>query len=518
MADANDLITPAVVRSVTDKLAAFYSRIQDVFGTTSAPLSGTLAAGISATDSSVTLDAPSSGDWEDYLSPGVYTVGSEKMLIGTWSGNTGTILTRGIEGTLATTHALGSTLYFPSTISRLAAWIQEDLVGDGSSVYGLGRSRYAVIKDLGETAYNQLNTCLWSEVLHDVTSDVVNALNNHIAIRAPAILTGTPSWATDGVNFSAGDLNDYLRYYNDPDAETGVTSAFSTLVHEYFAYLYWLEKGTPLNNKVVFPGITTLASIDGTSGDLTVSTHLNRYGEDDSETWTQGYAAQRIRARVTTAAAGAGTLTLTLKCQGMGEDNAYFGRPATCTITVGAGATTGDSVTINGVTFTVVAASPGACEFLIGASTTTAATNLAEAINNAAAAAATSDALGNITATASDADVTLSQATGDTTNYLVTSSDAAKFALAAGTATSQSRVSFGGGDDDGQGEDDDPDLHEFTGDISTATVGTVQNLTNGTAGQENDRVLRIVDWSVTKTGDTDGAVVIIETVPDRTVI
>lgn len=467
---------------------------------------------------------------------------AEKIRYRSIAGNVFTVEERGYDNTTPTAHANGCVVYLPSTASRSARRILQDLVGvtGDSTDPGVGDASATVIESFIRGDREQILALTTQEVLRVVVTAYFNDLRQHIASIANPVLSTEqddsgvyPSYNVDAnddpVKVSVVDLNSYLRYINDKNTGTPFQ-----LVPWQAAKVQWLIEGELLDNKVVFPARQTLliAAISG-GGAITAFTaglEINRYGDNtDPEVYVQGYSAQRLRARVTTAGTGEVTFTEIL-AQGQDADGDYFGRPAECEIRILTPAD-GNTVKVHGVTFTSKTTPVAVTDFAIASGNANqTATNLASAIE---AAKAANPSLENIEASGpmsvSDTFVTLSVSADDptdTTNYLVETSATSAFDLRAGSLTAQTIASFGGGGLDGTtadssqpggvSADDNPRvfLGKSGGKLDMTAVGNVLEFEYGASpGSRVGRVLKIAGSS-----SGAGGQFILESVPDRSII
>lgn len=524
---SSDLISATTLKHLADFLAAIYDRYQAAVGTGTEPTETTLDLALSATAMTVQLVAPAPDGWVGLI-PDVGTIVVENERIryaGFAGGGTGytilTILTRGADGTTPAAHADNAQVFLPASCAVYARRMSEEIVGDGSTVYGVGESAAQVIINLFSQFDAQKEKILTT--LYDETFEYFSALESNIQQVAafPGILTAIPSFGAISIN----NLNDYLRYLNDRTSGT----PFNTLFPWQAAKLYWLAKGGALlNNKVVYPARVTYGSGGGNDTFGTVSftlsgDEINRYGVEDENTWTQGYAAQRLQARVTLA--GDGTVDLSAVCQGMDVQGKYFGRPATVTVHFAAPVTVGTVLSINGRDFTAIAGADNPDpnpddEFAVGTTDLIASNNLYNAIL-----ASTSPLIQDlITATWLSDSVLLEVSDPDSTaNFLVTSSNTT-VTIDAGTQIGLDRATFGGGagvNDDGFGADSDidgadatqDDTRVFSGTLDLSAVGNVCDLLNGVT---LDRAMKILSLSNTPHSITADSSFVIESIQERT--
>jgi hypothetical protein len=485
----------------------------------------TLDGAITATDTALTLTAPSVGSWDDYLPPfGKLLIGSEWVYYNLPSDNGVQLFVRGAENTAPASHSDGTTVYLPASIAALGKLIIKGLVGDGSTDFGLGVTYDKPIIDLLSQDKQNAALLIADQVILQLTEGFFSDLETHI-IQAGAGLTGTPSWAVSGQTFLS--LNEWLRYVNDP-----ITGDRENLVPPRAARVFWLKEGNYLDPKVVFPKARTLitGSVTG-AGTISISPSSAPYGtiqryndESDPDSYSQGFAGATIRARCT-APTGSGTsLQLRLSCQGIDSANLYFGRIASVTFWCN-GIADSDTFTIitptGNVVFTAKTVPSGAYEYAVGGTDAETAANLVAAINDSTDSnliTATDAGSGNVTLTA--------VGDGAAVEFFLDASAHIIWRGAGGT-TNPSLKWFGGGatstttqttfgNDPNAPVKDDVEhwvapVRDFTAALDMTTVGNTAEFSNGIS---LDRVLEIMAVVATG-GDATSGNFVIETVSPR---
>lgn len=456
----------------------------------------------------------------------------EHVRYNAYSGTTITVQERGADDTRPSAHPENAPVFLSSTVDRIALRVNETINGDGVDLVGVGALAGKVVGDLTPGMQDQYVFLRFDTQKIQIAQRWYTDLDTHLGWVARDVLTALPSYGPFAIN----DLRDYLRYKNDRTVGT----AFSLLAPDAAADLYWAQKGgLTLYGQTVMPDRTKMLRYTQPNHFDADIGLLNRYSVDDSAARTgvrtQGYAAQRVRARVEVAGAGSATL-IKFKAQGQHVNGVCFGRPRTVTVTVGSTPTgtadqpnNGDNVVINGITFQCVTTTPGTPQqYQRGADNTLTATAFSDAFNTCAA---TFPALVGMVATATDNLLVIQPAADDLKNYTVVSDNATRLGLSAGTLTAQLIVTFGGGygeattftpgtgsDSQQTGDATDDDPREFTNNgvtLDLSVLGACVDLVVPAA--TDDRVLQIIkdSWVVSTTATSGGERITIETVPDR---
>lgn len=466
--------------------------------------------------------------------------GVEAIRYRSFAGNVLTVEERGADETPASDHGEDAVVFFPSTTGRIGVELLKTLTGDGSTNDpGLGNDRVKVIRDLAPIYDDQREQLLAVSLAQETFERYENALSAHISKVAHEALTGQPRHSDASIQ----TLQALLGFYNDPVTGT----LFSATVPYLFAVLYWSITRQRLDERLVSPPRTILATGTLASGTITWDYEddlLPRYGSNsDEDNPSFGYSAQRIQMRVTAAASGA-TLQAIGKCQGMdGGDGLYFGRPSVASI-VFSGVQAGDTITVNGVVFTANTGTLTALEFACDNTDSQCSQsfqNVLEAARDGGNEALAGVDVNSDSGVASLSTLPILDANGisnpNQTNYRLETSNASRLAISAGTLTGLTIASFGGGGPEGtssdaeqadprvgrveeadliEAEDTYADLRTFTsGKLDLATVGNTIQLVNGSSGDRVSRLLYVSGQTITGTGD--GAEVVIETVEDRAV-
>ena len=252
----------------------------------------------------------------------------------------------------------------------------------------------------GDLTINSVNVGASSDGSADAIVSAINAVSNQTNVTASATSSVSPtSTVFRGADLNSGDL--VINGVN-VGAQTGVNNVATQ----------GANIASAINSVTSTTGVT--ASANSATGQITLSSGV---GETIAITTSNGNAGAARVENATGLDVTAGNTVAT-------GDLTLSGATGVSTVAFAAVAVVGDTVTVNGDTYTFAAAASGTNIIAIGADQNASATNLFTAINNAEALKTTGPTVTATNGTAGQVDITSDHATSDVAHITITETEA----------------------------------------------------------------------------------------------